>query len=106
VISIHVANSCPGIYIDQQHNIAIGHNYLDGNDVSLPSGVVQRSRVCTDLWNATIIDRQDLVAILAKHVDNPEQVVDEYLKSNVVDCIDVLPGSYTLYDIIMVMKNI
>ena len=58
-ISVHVGNSCPNVYQLDENTLIIGHTVEDSNLNSIAT-------VCTDLWNATLIDKQTLVGIVGE----------------------------------------
>jgi hypothetical protein len=90
-ITVHVGNSSPQIY-QNGDNLLFGYSEIDMNDYK------KVGNVCTDLWNATVIDKERLIEIIAEKIGEEEAIdkVERYLKKNEVNIIRVTPGEYTL----------
>lgn len=94
-VSVFVGNSCPRV-MNEQGALVFGHIDEDSDSVSTPSPV---GSVTTDLWWATIIDRQRLVEIVAGElgIETAARVVEEYLEKHRVLRVQVAPGTHRLY---------
>lgn len=91
--SVFVGNTCPSVFTNDSQ-IVIGHEDEDTPSVAFKTP----GHVTTDLWWATIIDKQTLIDLLKPaHGVNAVAVVDEYISENGVDEIHVTPGKYNLY---------
>lgn len=95
VVSVNVGNSCPQVCV-REGSIAIGWLDEDQEDQHY-AGFERGAAICTDLWNATLVDKKQLIAIVEKrHGKDAVQIVEEYLKDNNVPMIKVPPGIYRL----------
>lgn len=94
-VSVFVGNSSPRV-MDEQGALVFGHIDEDVDSASRPSPV---GSVTTDLWWATIIDRQRLVEIVASEIgaEAATLAVNDYLEKNDVLRIKVTPGTHCLY---------
>lgn len=108
-MSIFVGNTCPAI-VKRDDHVLIGcvdedayEGYDDDNyPDELPADAVPVlkgkiiDRVCTDLWWATMIDKEVLITLLATKSNRieAEKQVDDYLKNNDVAVVQ-LPVSST-----------
>lgn len=103
VITVHLGNCSPTIMFDKESNSFI-FGRLEEDDESLKDKKSKYKNVgyiCTDLWNATIIDKADLIRILSDKLgDDSENVVNEYIKKELnsygTKVIQVEPGDYIL----------
>lgn len=99
VASVFVGNTSPEI-VAHQGGLRMG--YLGDEDEG--AGGLEGSSmgsICTDLWWATIVDKQVLVDILAQTLPRPEAVaeVDKLIREQASDIreVQVEPGEYHLY---------
>lgn len=96
-VSVFVGNSMPQVAL-VDGCVVIGE--CDDDDPAA-CGLDLRGRVSTELWWATVIERQRLVDIVAGEVgaDQAERKVAAYLKANRHDCLSlkVPPGTYRLH---------
>lgn len=98
-LSVHVGNSCPSIFnVDGQ--LVIGQLDYDPDEDDRPDSAI--GMVCTDLWWATVIDREDAIRIIK--LTNPDasdehlsSKIDEYAKERTVTMVTVEPGEYNVY---------
>jgi hypothetical protein len=92
-LSVSVGNTCPRVF-SVDGTLVIGR--CDDDEVEDAS----LGMVCTDLWWATIIERERLVEIVAQSVDSEkaEQLVADYLaEHDLITEVKVEPGTYHLY---------
>lgn len=90
LLSVHVGNSLPSIYT-LKNTIAIGKE--EGN-------FKEEGYVCTDLWNASIIDKENFKKILKESGMDSNQVyqeIDKIEKDDNVVKLKVTKGRYRLY---------
>lgn len=93
-IHVFVGNSCPGVFV-KDSQLVIGHDY---GEVTLPVGYEEKAHVTTDLWWATLIDKETMITQLAPtHGDAARSVVEEYIRNEDIDEIHIAPGTYHLY---------
>jgi hypothetical protein len=93
VISVNIGNTCPSVYVKNGH-------LLVGRGPELKKGKTFKGNVCTDLWNATIIDEYEFVNKL-KNNGASEADISEALRQ-VKDTwttiqIKVEPGIYRVH---------
>lgn len=91
-ITVHVGNSCPHIF-------SHGNNLLFGReDEYTGKKFKDEGYVCTDLWNVTIIEKQQLIDIVANKLgaEKATEVVEKYLAENDYNSVNVSPGIYKL----------
>jgi hypothetical protein len=93
-VSVFVGNSSPCVF-EVDGTLVIGRT-SDDDRFGLPS---PSGRITTDLWWATIIDRQRLVDIVGSKLGPAAATaaVNEYLEKNDVLRLHVTPGSHHLY---------
>lgn len=98
-INVSIGNTSPKVFQDMD-TLVIG--YVDENkDKSHASSHFKRvGDICTDLWAATIIDKETLIEILTKHHKNREtaqEVLNQYLQTDTNhQLLYINPGQYTL----------
>jgi hypothetical protein len=91
VISITVGNSSPQIF-RSGNTIIFGH---EGGDEDRACGCESIGSVITNLWNVTIVEKETLIDILREGGNsNPELTVDEYIRNNDVEEVQVESGNY------------
>ena len=92
-ISISVGNSSPTIY-QNNDDIILGHVNGDLEDPD-EGKYKDKGYVCTDYWGVTIIDKQTLIDIISTtEGDKAKNIVEDYLKTESVQTINVTPGEY------------
>lgn len=93
-ISVHVGNTCPN-FLYKDNNMVFG--YLD-EDTEEEIDYDHLGSVCTDLWNVTIIEKKQLINIIAKKVgeETAIDIVTSYLQNNEYETIKIVPGKYKL----------
>jgi hypothetical protein len=96
-VSVSVGNSSPSI-IPFEDSFVVGRfdEETEGSEI-VPSPLAQ---VCTDLWRATMIEKDRLIEIVAESIGlyEAETVVEKYLEENGCDgTIDVPAGEYHIY---------
>lgn len=92
--------SSPGIF--QAGNQVLG-GFFNDEEGDVPAGYRHIGNVCTDLWAASFVEYETLVALVAK--DNPDsakEIVDAYIEEHKggvygLHQITVEPGTYYLY---------
>lgn len=97
---IHLGNNSPSVFqsndslvVDMTDGAASSKKRYKMND--LPCEEV--GSICTDLWGAAIIDKQQLLYILETKLGNDAtKALDDYIASNDVLQVKVSPGEYTL----------
>lgn len=96
--SINVGNSSPTLF-EFDGQVMAGHIYEDREDAEVLDEQYRRlGHVCTDLWNVTIIDKAQLIKIVASSEgDNAEKIVEDYIKVNDIVEFHVSPGEYYSY---------
>lgn len=109
IVSIHVRNTSPSVYLCDG-SLAIGRErayeeYVpgssdDGPDETETPGKV--ASICTDLWNATLIDRETLTALLEAPCGGREAAeakVAAYLAKNSdgTKAFQIAPGDYDVH---------
>lgn len=90
--SVNVGNSSPRVYTK-------GNSILVGRGPDLKKGKIYRGRVCTDLWNATIIDEKQFLKMLVDNGMTPAKAKKELAaQKKIWTCIKlkVKPGKYKL----------
>lgn len=97
-ITIHVGNSCPSI-LKNGNNFIFGH-YNDEIKSKKKTDYQEHGTVCTDLWNVTIIEKQQLINIISQKVgtEKAEEIVEDYLENNQYNykSFNIEPGNYKL----------
>lgn len=94
-ISVNVGNSSPRVFADN-NNLVIGCHSEE--DESLNSNFEKKGTVCTDLWNATIIDKETLYKLLEPNLKEKTQAaIDDWVNDSETFEIEVEPGEYTLH---------
>lgn len=94
-VTIHVGNSSPSIYQN-------GNDFVFGREKedSEQNHYKEKGYICTDLWNATIIDKSRLIEIVAQKLGEEEakKTVEKYLEEekNNINFITVQPGKYNI----------
>lgn len=91
-VTVHVGNSSPTIYQK-------GEEFLFGyQEENIHQEYEEKGYVCTDLWNVTIIDKSTLIEIIAQKVgeEKAQELVEDYVKENGIESIDVSPGTYII----------
>lgn len=89
VISITVGNSNPQIF-KRGNTLIFGRGDEDGY-----GGCESIGSVITNLWNVTIVEKETLIDILREGGNsNPELTVDEYIRNNDVEEVQVESGNY------------
>lgn len=96
--SIHVGNSCPTLH-ERDGVVFAGRVDEDTDKFGRMNDKYARvGWVCTDLWNVTIIDKAQLIKIIAeKEGDKASEIVEDYIKNNDVVEFHVEPGEYYSY---------
>lgn len=101
--SVNVGNSSPTIY-EQDGTMAFGYindeKFESYDEYKLVENQYNDlGSVCTNLWNVTVIEKENLIKIIASKIGYEEAVkeVDEYLKENDVKILKVEPGEYYCY---------
>jgi hypothetical protein len=92
VINIHVGNNSPSI-------LKKGDDLIFAwDDEEKKHKYENIGRVCTDLWNVTMVERHQLVNIVAeKHgQEKAEEIVENYLNESDYEEVNVTPGTYKL----------
>ena len=89
-LSVSVGNTCPRIFMDQGVLI-VGH--LDHNlprSLQTPLSNSDKGYVCTDLWQATLIDEDILIGLLSTKMDlkTAQKTVADYISNNHVTVLD------------------
>lgn len=101
-INVSVGNTCPTIFKDQ-NNLIFGRQDYDAEESQHP--YKEKGSVCTDLWAVTIIEKHQLIKIIADHLakngatdatKQAKELVSDYLKEEDVTKFKVEPGTYTL----------
>lgn len=102
-ISVFVGNSMPSI-IDVDNALAFGwvdEDYDEEVEEDPTKDIKIRGSVCTDLWWATVIEREQLVSLVSSKIgqEAAEQAVARYLDENKHNFTEVKlePGTYHLY---------
>lgn len=92
-ISVVLSNCSPNVY--QSENMLIfGEN--DDSELNI-KGFNKVGNVCTDLWAATIIEKERLIEIVVSQVGiKGVDIVEKYLKDNDVLRLNINPGEYIL----------
>lgn len=100
VIHVGVGNSCAGVY-QHGNQVVVGRHDEDESDI--PEQLTAHGSVCTDLWAATLVEYETLVALVARTLpDTAKAVVDAYLAEQSKGSYGVMsltlePGTYYLY---------
>lgn len=99
-ITVHVGNSCPTIF-QNGNDFVFGYSTeWDEKNITLEDnkGYTDHGSVCTDLWNVTIIEKAQLINIVAESVgmEKATQIVTEYLEDYDHNSFKVEPGIYKL----------
>ena len=123
MVSVSCGNSAPGLYWQDGALVVGFHNdeYTDAEDSGveeykpcpLPEGMKEIGQVCCDLWWTTIIEKENLVEIIArslaqKDLEDPntlkersETILADYIEEKVpngyLNEIKIPPGQYWLY---------
>lgn len=95
IVHVCVGNTSPELFYGDDGFVAASYS----EDDTSPKNFRSLGNICTDLWWATMIERENLVSMIAKtkgQVD-AERMVAEYLAENDVTEISVPPGEYHLY---------
>lgn len=96
---VFVGNTSPRV-LKHAGGFAVGRpaRNEDADDYLTPDGTTDIGYVCTDLWWATIIDRETLLSILTKTMsrDVAESHVATYLLENDIIQVEVEPGRWHL----------
>ncbi len=96
-VTVFVGNSSPRI-ISKNDALVLGYYDEDGDEDLAGK---ELGSVCTDLWWATIIEREHLVSIVARThgEEEAERLVAAYLveHAHVVNEVKVSPGKHMLY---------
>lgn len=102
LVRVYVGNTCPSIYQDGNRLVIGSLNDDEGQAVSEQLQFV--GHVCTDLWAASIIEYDNLVALVAQSMpDAAREMVDAYIEENLsqgsygLNRVAVEPGTYYLY---------
>lgn len=93
-LTVHIGNSSPEIFTNGK-DIIFGRE----DEKRAPSKKFENAGyICTDLWNATIIEKQQLINIIANKIGLESAInkVEEYLEHNDVETLDIKPGTYKL----------
>lgn len=105
-VHVCVDNTCPEVWVDG-NTLRVGYSNIEFDEYeaedapNAPAGQSPGS-FCTDLWWASIIDRQVLLAHLATATGDAgkaEEMLEQYLKDrgNSVLQAQIKPGTYHLY---------
>lgn len=114
-ISVFVGNTCPRIF-NNGNDIVVGRldeddyeedgegNEIVSNDKVNPGDLKEVGYVCTDLWWATMIEKEQLINLVAKSLGNEAatKTVNDYIEerkdkgSSDFTELHVTPGTYTL----------
>lgn len=95
IVHVCVGNSSPELYFGDDGFIASSNSEEDTE----PQNYHSLGNICTDLWWVTMIERENLVSIIAKSKgqEEAEKIVNSYVAENDVTSISVPPGTYHLY---------
>lgn len=91
-VSINVGNTMPGVYVDSD-------KILVGEGPDLVKGDIFKGNVCTDLWNASIIDEDLFLSILEVQGLSRADAVSELQRQKDIwttMAVKVAPGKYKL----------
>lgn len=92
VLTLHVGNSSPSIF---QKNNELFFGYEKEDVTEIDNEIKEKGYVCTDLWNVTILEKENLIELLNKqNVKNAKKFVSDYLKENDIVEIKIEPGIY------------
>lgn len=95
-ITVHLGNSSPSIF-QNGNDFIFGH---EDEETKLSPDFKYKGYVCTDLWNVTIIEKEQLINLVANKVgqEKAEQLIEDYLKDNKGNYsqFKVEPGVYKL----------
>lgn len=93
-ISVYVGNTSPNIF-QHKNEFIIGEK--NQNEI-LPSIYKDKGVISTDLWNITIIEKEQLINIIANQLgqEKAQKKVEEYLIENDYVEVDITPGCYKL----------
>lgn len=96
---VFVGNTCPGV-LKYSGGFVVGPLVYDEetDDTVAPAGTTEIGSICTDLWWATITDRETVLGILTRKMSREaaETELAAYLKKNEVVQVQVEPGRWRL----------
>lgn len=93
MISVNIGNTCPSVYLKNGH-------LLIGQGPELKKGKTYKGNVCTDLWNATIIDEEEFCHKLKNYGLNDSDIAEalrEVKDTWTTVQFKVEPGQYRLH---------
>ena len=94
-ICVSLGNMSPHIF-SRGDDLIFGHLQ---EDKSLDKSLMEKGYVCTDFWGVSIIDKEQLIFLLAqKYPQEAQKMVDDYINENKGDItlLKVEAGSYQL----------